>query len=345
MIRFFIVIFSALFSVLSSFGQQLEISPKIFDFGTIKEEDGVVKATFTVKNISSSPYIMTYFYSSCGCVTTEIDRKPIMPNETREIEVDFDPMRRPGIINKEVVLISADNNRKDKLNLGGHVIPRKKSLQELYPLEVMDGVCLSEDYFPFGIINQGDYHTGIINIYNSSDESISLSVRRVGDNAYGSIELTEEKLSPNTQGQLHFGYDLTSDGAYGAFTDTVYLAVNGVEIKQLIKSNAIGIYNIFGVSDSQRENTSKPIVSPLRYFVSKNEEVVIPISNGGVEDLEIVGVVVDSEKISYSLTDTKVKKGEKIYLKSRLIDGERGEVVLLLNSIDSPVMTINLVLK
>lgn len=345
MIRRLFFILLSFFILNVSHAQQLEISPKSFDFGKIKEEDGIVKAKYTVTNISNSPYIMTYFYSSCGCVTTEISKEPIMPKASREIEVEFNPLRRPGQIQKEVVLISAVDNRKDKLLLAGEVIPRKKSIEELYPIEVMNGVRISEDYFPMGVINQGDFHMGMINVYNSSNKTVELSARRVGDNPYGSIEIAGKRLAPNSMGQLQFGYDLQEEGAYGELTDTVYLSVNGREWKQIIKANAIGIYNIFGVSDEERDNTPKPIISPLRYMVNRGEEVIITISNNGAKELEIIKVIANSNKINYELPTTKVKKGEKIYLKCKLIDGESGEITLLINSVDSPVMNINLKLK
>lgn len=72
-------------------GTALEVVPEIHDFGKIKKEDGIVSASFTVKNRSESEINITEITTSCGCTTAEIESEMIQPGSARTLTVHFDP--------------------------------------------------------------------------------------------------------------------------------------------------------------------------------------------------------------------------------------------------------------
>ena len=67
------------------------VGESVHDFGTIKEADGPVTHTFTVKNEGEIPLIITNATASCGCTKPEYTKEPIAPGKTGEVKVTYNP--------------------------------------------------------------------------------------------------------------------------------------------------------------------------------------------------------------------------------------------------------------
>lgn len=93
-----------------SSGAQIEATETEFDFGTIKEVDGPVSHTFTIKNTGTAPLVLTRVAASCGCTKPEFETAPIAPGKTSTVKVTYNPAGRPG---QFVKTISIYSNGKD----------------------------------------------------------------------------------------------------------------------------------------------------------------------------------------------------------------------------------------
>lgn len=91
-------------------GAQITATETEFDFGTIKEVDGPVSHTFTIKNTGNAPLVLTRVVASCGCTKPEFETAPIAPGKTTTIKVTYNPAGRPG---QFVKTISIYSNGKD----------------------------------------------------------------------------------------------------------------------------------------------------------------------------------------------------------------------------------------
>ncbi len=322
-----------------SYGQELEIKPKVFNFGTIKEVNGVVTATFEIKNVGKKPYIMNYSYTTCGCIATDLSKKPLMPGKSRTVKINFDPMKRPGTINKEVVLVSSNYKQRDVLKLSGNVIPRKKSIEELYPHEMIKGVKISDDRLPFGLVAAGREHATFLTIYNPTNKSVTLSATTI-EGGYGKVELSETVLKPKNEAILDFAFMLDGVEEYGIITDTVYLTVDGERWRGIAVS-ALALYDIENISDEERANAPTAIVAPLNYSISKNEEVVVKIGNTGKSTLKVLSVVIESGEAEYVLQSEKIKPNKQGSISLKL-KGRQASVSLLFNDPLQPIVTIRL---
>ncbi len=337
--RILLTILFTLVGVICS-AQQLEITPATCDLGKIREVDGVVKATFTIKNISDRAYILNYSYSGCGCIASDISKKPLMPNKSREIEIEFNPAGRPGVIRKEVVMISDNRKQKDILFITGEVIPRPKSVKELYPIEAIEGVSLSDDMLPMGVMMQGESSQTILTIYNGGNKSATIEAM-LADGSRGEVALSGSKVEPNREIILDFGFNLT-DSIYGNISDTIYLNINGKRWDKGIVVNGMVIYNTFNLTDSERESAPIAIISPLNYEVTKGESVEIAIRNNGKSNLNILDILVERGVIEYDLSTKIVKPQESGILKIEMLGDSDASVTLLLNDPQQPITTIRL---
>lgn len=333
-----VIVFSliSLFAIAQKKESQLRIEPAKADLGVIKEENGVVKVKFKITNISKKPYILNYSYSSCGCVSSKISKEPLMMGTSRDITVEFNPARRPGVFNKEILLISNNKKSSDALMLAGEVIPREKSIAELYPVKALDGLQMSEDHFPFGIISQNEKHMGVVNLFNNSKEEISLKVVCVGD-PLGSAELTSTVLKPKKECQLQFTYNLLGNKRYGELTNRLELFINGKKWERVITVNALAIFNFFEMTETERRMAPRAIIAPTEYRVGTVE---IPILNNGKSDLKVLSVLKSRNDVDCRLSGEVIKPNEegKITISSQ----KECSVTLLFNSPDTPIVILNL---
>jgi hypothetical protein len=76
-----------------------------YDFGEITE-GGVVKHTFSFKNVGKVPLVITDMQTTCGCTVPDWNRNPIQPNATSEVSVQFNSAGKVGVQDKPIRVIA-----------------------------------------------------------------------------------------------------------------------------------------------------------------------------------------------------------------------------------------------
>ena len=65
---------------------ELVFEERVFDFGEIKEEDGLVSHEFEFRNVSQKVLSINGVTSGCGCVQFEYPKEPLRPNATGKVK-------------------------------------------------------------------------------------------------------------------------------------------------------------------------------------------------------------------------------------------------------------------
>lgn len=94
---------------------KIEFETPMYDFGTI-QEGAVMKHAYTFKNVGDAPLLISEVLPSCGCTVAEFTKRPIMPNETGTIDIQFDSKGRPGVTEKHIIILS--NADAEKVSIG-----------------------------------------------------------------------------------------------------------------------------------------------------------------------------------------------------------------------------------
>jgi len=68
---------------------KIEIIPDSYDFGNVPYEK--IKHTFLVRNAGAAPLEIKGVSTSCGCTKATVESETIMPGETTNLLVTFDP--------------------------------------------------------------------------------------------------------------------------------------------------------------------------------------------------------------------------------------------------------------
>ena len=95
-----------------------------YDFGYIKEADGVVTCEFEFINTGNEPLIILTAKPTCGCTVPDYPKKPIAPDEKGVITISFNPAGREGGFLKTVTVKTNGREKRTTLKLEGSIIPK-----------------------------------------------------------------------------------------------------------------------------------------------------------------------------------------------------------------------------
>ena len=78
-----------------------ESNPYFWDFGQVAQGE-ILEHTFVLENDSIDTLRIKDIHSSCGCTTSEIKRKKILPGESVDVSVSFDTKGYSGKVGQSV---------------------------------------------------------------------------------------------------------------------------------------------------------------------------------------------------------------------------------------------------
>lgn len=122
--KLFFTLVGVMFFAVASFAQgQLKFNKSVHDFGEVAQK-GTIYYTFEVTNVGTAPVVISNAQATCGCTTPEWSKQPIMPGAKSTIKVGYDAENRPGVIDKNITVISNAENGTEVLKIKGKVIPK-----------------------------------------------------------------------------------------------------------------------------------------------------------------------------------------------------------------------------
>ncbi|WP_225684115.1 DUF1573 domain-containing protein [Bacteroides thetaiotaomicron] len=234
-LRFIILICCINLYLVASYAQtlsdELVFEERVFDFGEIKEENGLVSHEFEFKNVSQKVISINGVTSGCGCVQFEFPKEPLRPNATGKVKVTYNPAYRPGFFSKEVVVLSNNNANYNRIWVKGTVIPCKHPVSENYPYEYGSGLWMNFEVMAFGTIGKGGTKTMKLKYVNDTDNDIQLMFVVIGGNT--DLKFTSPRqVKAREEGVMPVEYQYS-----GSFpTDTrVYPVINGRALMKPLK--------------------------------------------------------------------------------------------------------------
>ena len=255
--RLYKQIFLALLIVVSCseiFAQESTTSALIFqksvhDFGHIDEEGGAVTSDFEGINTSNHPIEIEKIVSTCGCTTVEFDKKPIPAGGTFSFKVAFNPLNRPGRIDKQIFVLASDSPTEVVLNIIGYVNARERTIEELYPFDMGGGLRLKSNFHAFGYLEHGKVLTEHIGYVNTSNSALAIDLSYATESGLLDIAYPT-RIEAGEKGDitLRYAVDEQSD-IYGTKRDIMQLMVNGVPASYTLTSQVIVVDNFDNMDD------------------------------------------------------------------------------------------------
>ncbi len=98
----------------------IEFEVTTINYGKIdSNSDG--RKSFKFKNTGNAPLIIHKVKGSCGCVVLDFPKKPILPNETGEINIIYNVLKK-GRISRTVTVTSNAKKKVIVLKIKGKVL-------------------------------------------------------------------------------------------------------------------------------------------------------------------------------------------------------------------------------
>ncbi|MDP4184274.1 MAG: DUF1573 domain-containing protein [Bacteroidota bacterium] len=220
---FIVIMFVAVSLSAQDRGKVVFNTPK-HDFGTVREEGGVVSCNFHFKNAGKIPLVINNVIASCGCTTPEWSKAPIPPGGKGFIRVSYNPLNRPGNFNKEVRVLSNAENSVVVLTINGNVLERSRGISEIYPRQ-MGPVRMKSNYVSFTNILDHQVKSEVVEFFNDSNHPVTIAVKN--SPAYITAKMKSGVVKPQSKGYMVVTFDAKKCNMYGFITDRVYLTMNG----------------------------------------------------------------------------------------------------------------------
>ncbi len=163
-----------------------------YDFGTIKESEGIKSGFVRFVNLSDEPVVILEAKPSCGCTTSSFTEEPINRGDTATISFAFNPDGRPGKIDKSV-RVRLSGGRIYRIPLRGAVLGTPETLEKFYPYDA--GLLrLSDNRIFGGNVTKGKMPSHFLKVYNQADHPVKINVTS-GEKAL-KAEVAESELEP-----------------------------------------------------------------------------------------------------------------------------------------------------
>lgn len=214
-----------------TFNNKVIPEPRVFDFGLIKEDQGLVSHKFLLKNTSNKPIAISEVHAWCGCTTAEFTKKAILPGKSGEVNVTFNPYGRPGKFSKEVIVLLSNNNEFVRIWVKGNVEGVDHPIEEDHPYDLGEGLRINQLVFPFPPREVGQNYMFNMHLANASDKTIKVQFLKQPDNKVLKIP-AELILKPNERIVVPMTYRKPRQHKYDCYV-IVQPMVNGKKVKPL----------------------------------------------------------------------------------------------------------------
>ncbi len=212
----------------------ITFAEKEYNFGTIKEDDGMFTHEFQFKNEGKTPLIINEVKASCGCTVPEWPREPVLPGKTGSIKVSFDPKKQSGAFSKTIQVLSNASTPQVVISIRGVVIPVATNA-DIYKYVIGD-IRLENIYVAFGEIPKGKTKIQTLKVMNTSgDKSATLTFKTLPP--YLKYTCVPEVIGPKQEGSMKIEYLTENINQWDYVVDRLDLMING----QAFPKNRISI--------------------------------------------------------------------------------------------------------
>lgn len=290
---------------------KINFETKSHDFGTIKETDGKVTYVFQFTNIGNEPLNIVKVKASCGCTTPTWTKKPVLPGDSGQISVTYNPRNRPGSFRKSVTVTANTEPANTYLSIKGKVIQREKTVEEKYPFTI-GTLRAKKTSLSFFNMTDAEEKTESYKVVNTTEKDITLTFSDLPKHITAPDQIV---IPAGKEGTIDFSYDASEQDDWGFVSDKIYCVVNGEKSKTAIKLSATITKDFSKLSKKDLEKAPKAKISTQKIdfgSVTRGENVVktFEVTNNGKNDLIIYAAKSTSSIVSCKVSDEKVKTGQ-----------------------------------
>ena len=264
--KLFSTLVICLFAIGAMAQSAIEFKKTTHDFGEFKEDAGVQRYRFELKNTGDSDLIVTNAQASCGCTTPSWSKEPIKPGKTGYVEAGYDPRGRgTGPFSKTITVMT--NSKKTPvttLTIKGSAKEKEKTIADLYPRKIGD-FRINNEYLNMGRVYPGKIATQSFKIYN--DTNLTLTIIPITPTGkHLSISVEPSVVKPKQTAEIKITYDAKAKGDWGYMNDAFELKYSGGTADKAV------LYVVATIEEEQKKDlTPEQLKAAPRMFFDKKE--------------------------------------------------------------------------
>jgi len=201
----------------------ISFNETVWNYGDIKEEDGIATHSFEFTNTGGEPLIIHNVTASCGCTSPSWSKEPVLPGGKGFVNAAYNPSGRPGKFDKTINVISNSNPGSIILRITGNVIPKPLTIEDefRYP---MGALRLKSNHVSLGTVYNGQQKTTVNEVINNSDQPITVEIKNIPQHLV--VKLNPSRIEANQRGIMEVSYDASKINDWGFLIDRMNIFVN-----------------------------------------------------------------------------------------------------------------------
>ena len=324
--------------------QRVEFAERVFDFGTLREEDGIVSHRFVFRNRSERPVVVTCAQTTCQCIRTYFSHAPVPPGDEGTVTVSYDPSYRPGVFSKEIRILFDGVRKLRHVWIRGEVIPCRHPITEDYPYDLGHGLRANLNTLSLGGMFPGGERSVLFRYGNDSGKSMRLRFRVEGATREALVIPDTAVLAADERREMRLVYRMP-EGLLGVQRLSVVPEVNGTVLPALMLTAVALPPKATVTAHSPKVNCAQNGFLFEQTTASQSFEV--SLENGGGSALRILSVDIPPEVATDLRPGVEIAPGQSRTFAStlRLPSASKGfhdRMYIVANDPVRPYITINL---
>jgi hypothetical protein len=297
----------------------LEFDNARYNFGTIKEEGGIVSTRFFFRNVSDETINISGVFVSCGCTSPEWTERVLKQNDTASISISYNPMDRPEKFEKYIRIEFKESHKPQFVVIQGDVTPRPKGVRDCFPFR-LGNLWFKKTNIFVGTVKKGKVQLVENRIYNNSEKAITIDFKKSTFPKF--IKPTSSKITINSKDSVSFQLDYFSkkNKDWGFVTDSILLMTSDLESPT--KKIEVGVI----LREEFKGNTEKqPKISVdsgnYNFGTIRKDstlEIHFTINNLGSKKLKIRKLTSNCDCIEFGEISSKIAKNKEKMLVVKL---------------------------
>lgn len=306
----------------AAYGQQqladIKFEKMEHPFGKIKQEAGPAVCNFNFANTGKVPLVISSVNASCGCTTPEWSKEPLLPGKTGFIKVSYDSKTHPGPFSKTITVIANVPNSTRVLTISGDVIPKEKTIEEIYPTD-LGKIRMKNNYLAFVKVKDNEIKTDTLFYYNPGTAPVKIGYKFLQPMI--TMKIVPEVIQPKAKGFFLISYDGNKKTDYGFQMNRIYLLLNGKDSTNYFLNVSATVEEDFSklsatdLANAPKIDFSSKVFEFGEITEGQKVEYVFKIMNKGKRDLLIRSAKASCGCTAANPGSNLIKPGESTDLK------------------------------
>lgn len=328
----------------------IQFQTKVYDYGTIKEQDGPQKGVFTFTNIGNDTLLLTSVRPSCGCTASNYTKDPILPGASGTIEATYNPAGRPGPFNKAITVTTNDpDNASIVLTIKGEVQAKPKSKADNYPNKI-GNLYFKTNHLAFQDVKDTEVKTDTFKLYNNGPKPINIKFNELP--AFMKAEIKDVVMQPDMESYIVITYDAKARADFGYVFDKFFLSTDDTDQPEKLLYTSANIVQDFSWMTEKDIKKAPHVAFDTTTFnfgtvkEGTNVEYSFIFRNTGKSLLKILKTKASCGCTATDPVKTELKKGEASEIKIVFnTSGRKGNqhktITVITNDPDNSVIVLH----